>query len=106
MTLSLKTVCTRLAPGLLLAMLAAAPALAQDGEGQEPGGDSTMSSQGGLRIGTGKEGNKVMVIESKPRSRQEAPDLGPVIVTPEVNRNRSRGPSFMPPPSPRPGQAR
>ena len=81
---------------LLLALAATAcsvadapKALAQDDD--EPRRDVTIGNPDRMRSGTNERGDNEMVIEAKPKRKQEVPELGPIYVIPQVN-NQGYGP--------------
>lgn len=87
-------------PALLLALAAAAcagasapAALAQD---DEPRRDVTIGNPDRARSGVNERGDNEMVIEAKPKRKQEVPELGPIYVIPQVN-NQGYGPGQRPP---------
>lgn len=86
---------------LLLALAAAAcawpntpAALAQDDD--EPRQDVTIGNPDRMRSGVNERGDNEMVIEAKPKRKQEVPELGPIYVIPQVN-NQGYGPGQRPP---------
>jgi hypothetical protein len=104
---------TKLKPcvaALLLALLAAVPAWAQSGDGDEDSrrdvtiGNSTSNS-GGMRSGVNERGDNEMVIEPKPK-KQQAPDMGPIYVYPLVNQGGTPGVRPVPVPPPQAGPGR
>jgi hypothetical protein len=84
-------------PALLLMLVAAtwaacagaSAALAQDDD--EPRRDVTIGNPDRMRSGVNERGDNEMVIEAKPKRKQEVPELGPIYVIPQVN-NQGYGP--------------
>jgi len=93
-------------PALLLALAAAAcagasaPAALAQGD-DEPRRDVTIGNPDRMRSGVNERGDNEMVIEAKPKSKQEIPELGPIYVIPQVN-NQGYGPGQRPPGPPGP----
>lgn len=94
--------------GVAAALLAAAScagvpsALAQ--EDDEPRRDVTIGNPDRMRSGENERGDNEMVIESKPKRKQDVPDIGPIYVIPQVN-NQGRGQGqVIPVPVPTPQQ--
>lgn len=81
----------------LLAIFLAAPVQAQSGD-DEDRRDVTIGTTDRMRSGTNERGDNEMVIEKKPKRKQEMPDMGPIYVVPQVNTGRGPAPVVIPVP--------
>jgi len=88
----------------LAAMLPCGPpsALAEDDDGRQ---DVTIGNPDRQRSGVNERGDNEMVVEPKPRRKQQVPDMGPIYVVPQVNTGRGQAPVILPvPQGPQPRQ--
>ncbi|WP_243358304.1 hypothetical protein [Fundidesulfovibrio terrae] len=91
---------TKLKPcvaALALALLMAAPASAQSGD-DDGRQDVTIGNPDRMRSGVNERGDNEMVIESKTKSQQQTPNIGPIYVVPQVNQGTD--PAVIPVPAP------
>lgn len=79
----------------LLAAALSAPALAQSGDDDDRR-DVTIGTTDRMRSGTNERGDNEMVIEKKPKRKQEMPNMGPIYVVPQVNTGRGPAPVVIP----------
>jgi hypothetical protein len=86
----------------LLAAALCAPAQAQSDDDDRR--DVTIGNTDRMRSGTNERGDNEMVIEKKPKRKQEVPNMGPIYVVPQVNTGRGPAPVIIPvtPPQPQP----
>ena len=84
---------------LLLAASLTAPVMAQP-EDDEDRRDVTIGTTDRMRSGTNERGDNEMVIEKKPKRKQEMPNMGPMYVVPQVNTGRGPAPVVIPIPPP------
>jgi len=94
------TTFVRLLLSVLLAATAAfswSPCVRADDDGRQ---DNRMGNPDRTRSGVNENGDNEMVIERKPKRQQQVPDMGGIVVVPQVNGRRGGTTTVVPVPVP------
>lgn len=81
---------------LLAAALIAALACTASAQDDPERKDRSMGTGERMRVETNEQGDSTMTIQRKPKQQQQAPNVGPIYVVPQVNTGPGRAPVIIP----------